>query len=75
MPLKRQRWVKDKDGETQQAEKLACRELHQRTRLSFRRRRYICGRNERKQQKVTSGCKPRRERPGEETGILFITGV
>lgn len=51
---------------------LACRELHQRMRLSFRRRRYICGGNQRKQQKVRL-FKPRRKRPKiEETEIRAL---
>lgn len=48
----------------QASRELACRELHQRMRLSFRRRRFICGGNRRKQQKV-SLVSPEEKRPGE----------
>jgi len=46
-------------GKHSEQRKLACRELHQRMRRSFRRRRYICGRDERKQHTVR--LKPERK--------------
>lgn len=67
------RKINDRDGERDEQRGLACREVHQRMRLSFRRRRrYICGRNERKQQKV-SLCKLRGKRPRTERDIIANT--
>lgn len=54
-----------KRGNSEQRE-LACRELHQRMRLSFRRRRYICGGNKRKQQKVSFKSAQKRKTRGSD---------
>lgn len=52
-------------GQSEQTE-LACREVHQRLRLSFRRRRIICGGNEKQKRKRKEKKRKEKKKTSEE---------